>query len=557
MRYLWVEDFNDESSTDTDEELKERLIDFFDLHNDKIIVKRTLSSAIEFLENTENFDEIDAVLIDIRFPEGDNSELYPRYFGSIVTPKFYSDNVEDASGILLYLLLVFRYHLSQEKMAFISANISSNNSKLKTIQEMIEIIVKSKYTSLSEEDKMSYRTSERELGKEILKVSQKEKEWDTFILKDNRQVEGIDLDKLLKQIRRLPLQYYDKFQNENDSSKSDEMRSAQVKYNAVKDQFDQIGFVMPAAFEKPKIGESKDKRYVFMQWKTELHMDPYNVIRSNIQEMCIILIDYLNHSRAANKLYSCFLKLLTCDPEEQKYYDDSFFIRYLKNLKGIFAIECSESIEVHCERALKEITALWEASAKPKYKASNYLSNKSDTVQDGCYEHEDHCQYACHATLKIVRNWLGHQGIKNVDNIDVGLIFLLNMRGIFDIHNLPEDYIDKYKKCEDDILEMYQLDEDVMVETEESLEYFYDLNNITKKGKNSSRDIYDKISGLGHSQSKVRRDISMDEIYMLLYHILDQDCDDIFIEIKKRIKARTWKNWRERYNKRFGYLLRC
>ena len=44
----------------------------------------------------------------------------------------------------------------------------------------------------------------------------------------------------------------------------------------------------------------------------------------------------------------------------------------------------------------------------------------------------------------------------------------------------------------------------------------------------------------------------MDEIYMLLYHILSQNSDGIFGEIKERIKIRTWENWRERYGKRFN-----
>ena len=142
MRYLWVEDFNDNDDNDIETELKARLMNFFDLHDDKVIVKKTLSSAIAFLEDKDNLAQIDAVLIDIRFPKGDEDELYSRYFSDIVTQKFYDDNIEDASGILLYLLLVFRYHISQQKMAFVSANISSDNHKQEIIQNMIKIIAK-------------------------------------------------------------------------------------------------------------------------------------------------------------------------------------------------------------------------------------------------------------------------------------------------------------------------------------------------------------------------------------------------------------------------------
>lgn len=559
MRYLWVEDFNDEGNEDTKEELRERLEEFFDLQNDKIIKQEDLSSAIKFLEDKENFDEIDAVLIDIRFPEGDESKLYDKYFRNIVTRKFYTNNIEDASGILMYLLLVFRYHISQQKIAFISANISSDNNKLKTIQEMSEIIIKSKYRNLSDADKKRYREVERKLGSKILNISRQEKDWDTFIEKDDSQVENIDVDKLLRRIRLLPIDYPEKFEQEDFSN---QFGSAQLKFNTVKKQFDKIGFIMPAAFEKPRIGEKKEKRYSFMLWEEELYMNPYNAIRSNVQEMCIILIDYFERYKSSHRIYSDFLNLLTCNQEEKNSYDETFFTRYLKYLKETFRFdftENTENIEVYCERELKEITALWEASARPEYKVSNNKRKRNGMItQKGSFEHGDKCYYACHAVLKIIRNWTGHQGIKNIGIIDVGLIFLLNMRGLFDIDNLPEEYIHKYIECEDNILSMYEADTEATEEISESFTYFCRLNNATRKGNNLSQEIYDKISGLGHFQSKIRREVSMDDIYMLLYHLLSENCDDDrFDKIKERVKTRTWKNWRERYNKRFEKFFKC
>ena len=84
MRYLWIEDFNDGSFVE--DELKERLENFFDLKNDKLIVKKDLSSAILFLEEKENLHEIDAFLIDIRFPEGKIEKLYEKYFSPPKNP---------------------------------------------------------------------------------------------------------------------------------------------------------------------------------------------------------------------------------------------------------------------------------------------------------------------------------------------------------------------------------------------------------------------------------------------------------------------------------------
>lgn len=550
MRYLWVEDFNDESNNDTGEVLRERLEDCFDLKNDKIIIKRDLSSTIEFLEDKKNLHEIDAILIDIRFPEGTRNNIYSEYFNDIVTADFYSKNINDASGIMLYLLMIFRYHISQNKMAFISANISSNNSKIKVIQDMVEIIVKSKYQALSYEDKMSYKTLERNLGVNILNIQGKDKIWGTFISKEGF-VENISLDKLLDEIKSLPSTHSDKFIVQDRLETS----NAQVKYNAVKEQFDKIGFVMPSAFEKPKMGDQLEKRYTFLEWEKTLYDNQYNAVRSNIQEMCIILIKILQQ-KDSKILYSDFLNLLTCNENEKQIYDCLFFVRYLENLKGIFSIDCEENMEVRCERAIKEISALWEASTVPKYekkvddKRSVYIKENKERIQ---YIHNDNCYFACHATMKIIRNWIGHQGIQGVNIIDVGFVFLICMRGLFDLEKLElSKEGNQYLECEKRILSLFEKGDKYTEDIEESLSYFFELNNATKSGENNSKRIYDKISGLGHVNSTIRREVSMDEIYMLFYHAISlENIDEPFKCIVNHINIRTWKNWKNRYNERF------
>lgn len=558
MRYLWVEDFNDNDNhlNQTVEELEERFRDFFDLNNDKIIIKKDLSSAIEFLEKKDNLYEVDAFLIDIRFPKGNTETLYQEYFRDIVTIDFFTQNIDDASGIMLYLLLVFRYRISQKKMAFISANISSNNDKLKIIQDMIEIIVKSKYKDLSADDRISYRTLERNLGKNILNISSKEKEWETFVIGEEVN-DNVDVDELLEDIRVLPFKYTDQFELSDNNAMPD-LSNAQVKYNHVKEQFDKIGFAMPSAFEKPRMGEKADKRYTFLKWESEIYQDSYNAVRSNVLEMLIIMINYLEQNDKSLNLFSDFLKLLTCNNDEKKYYDTTFFVKYLSNIKGIFTIDCAENLETLCERAIKEITALWEAAALPKYekqavvKRSGCMIKNKDTNWKPQYMHSDGCYFACHATMKITRNWIGHQGIKNIFIRDVGFVFLICMRGIFNINELSSEIKDTYKACENSLLALFKIEGNVIDDINESLNFFCELNNATKSGDNSSIEIYDKISGLGHSKSKIRREVSMDEIYMLFYHTMSlNECYDEYKYIVKCIKSRTWENWKNRYNDRF------
>lgn len=557
MRYVWIEDFNDESNSNTEEYLQERLENFFDLKNDKVIIKKDLSSAIEFFENANNFHEIDAILIDIRFPEGNTKDLYIKYFGDIVTKKFYQQNINDASGIMLYLILVFRYHISQKKIAFVSANVSSDNDKLKIIQEMIEIIVKSKYEPLSDEDKFNYRTIESRVGNKILKISRDKKEWDTFISKENK-IEEINIDELMATIRNLPYKYHEKFEKaENIDVFSDENDlNAQMKYNHVKQQFEKIGFAMPSAFEKPKSGERKKKSYLFCEWEQELYSNTYTAVRSSVLEMCLILVAYLKEKNNREDFYIDFLNLLICNEEEKKYYDDEFFIRYLENIESIFGIECTENIDNFCERAIKEISSLWEASAIPRRAINDGEKNRSGKLEDGKYIHNDSYYFALHAVMKITRNWIGHQGIKNIKIIDVGLLFLINMRGMFDIESMPTEFVNLYKEYEAKILSLFEIDETVYDAIPESLEYFCRLNDATKVGgNNSSRRIYDKISGIGHFQSKIRREVSMDEIYMLMYHLLEPGSSQFSELLIKSVKTRTWRNWKQRYNNRFGEIV--
>ena len=535
MRYLWVEDFNDEGNSSTDRELEIRLKEFFDLNDDKVIVRKTLSSAIDFLENDGSSEEIDAVLIDIRFPEGNIKNLYSLYFQDIMTSEFYSTNIEYASGIILYLLLIFRYNISHKKMAFISANISSN-ANLNKLNDMIEIILKYKFADLTYEDMTRYNTLERNLGKNILKISSAEKEWHTFIVNNNIN-EDVDLDELLEEI--IALSSKDQFKDEyKNNDENPDTSSVKAKYNYVKEQFNKIGFAMPKAFEKPAQNNKIDKRYLFTAWEANVYSNDYNAIRSNIQEMCNILIKYLRSNQFSIDIYSNFCELFTKKGDENEFYEKEFFVDYLKGVKRVFPINRIESEKACCDRALREIASIWESSCKPKCNSEFYV---------------------CHAVMKLTRNWTSHQGITNVELRDVGLLFLLSMRGILDIEILSEKYKEEYNKYEKKILSMYEVRYDVDVKIKESFEYFSSLNieaipeEIRKNNKNPS--MYDFISGIGNSKNKLGREVYMDELYILIYHILHKGCSGIYAEIKDRIKYRTWYEWQERYDKRFRDFL--
>lgn len=557
MRYLWIEDFNDGS--DTGDELKEKLLDFFDLYDDKLVIKNDLSSAIEYLENRDNFSDIDAILIDIRFDQGSNEDIYEKYFKDIVTLEFFENNINDASGIMLYLLLIFRYHFSQQKMAFVSANIGNSNQKLAVLQEMVEIIVKSKYEELSYGEKKGYRTLNNNLRK-ILNISKEEQSWATFI-SDEEVIQNIDKGELIKALQILPQIFAEKF--EVDKVGKETKNKSMIQYQFVKNQFEKIGFVMPAAFEKPKIVESANKRYSFIQWEDELYSNPYVSVRSNVLEMLNILEEEIHNNFDKNSFVKRFLSLLTCNFDELSYYDADFFLSYLSDIKDLFGIEKSDRSEYSESLILKEMSGLWEASAIPLYDNTiksgkyKYDKEKKEYVRDdkkGTYfYYSEHQSYACHATMKIARNWIGHQGIHNINILDIGFLMIINLRGMFEIEKMSEELRKKYIEYESKLMRIINSEVAVEVELEKSLDYFCNLNNETK-GKSDSKEIYDRISGLGHSKSKIRRMVNMDEIYMLFYHTISKDkiTNKELQILVESIKGRTWDNWKERYNKRFN-----
>lgn len=560
MRYLWVEDFNDGS--ETSETLEMRLRDIFFEKDDKIEIKKTLLDAVEFLEERQNLHEIDAILLDIRFPSGDKTDL-DKYFANIVTDDFYKQNIDDAAGVLLYILLIFKYRIPRTKIAFISANIENDDD---LIMEMIKIIDKSKIEKLSDDDMFQYRTLEIKLGKKR-GYSRRDGNvpWKEFISKDNT-IQNIDSDELKDALKSE--------REEDKTNETNETNKTNLKFNIVKETFGKIGLEMSSAFIKPKQGITKgdDQGNLFKEWSKIIESEPYNSIRSSVLEMCIILIKYFNREDFKDEFYSDFLKLLTCDDNEKGHYNKDFFVRYLKDLEGIFLIECEEDMEIFCRRALKDISALWEATALPKYSGQANTSQRGRSMD--CSEkpprfcRNDKCYYACHATMKLMRNWMGHQGIKDVTIEDVGIMFVVCMRGLFKIDLLSDEednkLLTKYIQCEDKILGCLGNEKNVWSDIQNSKKYFYDLNNKVLNSKNSQNSNYKPkcdiddfrswISGLGNAKSEIRREVSMDEIYMLLYHALENNPDpnDIISQkILDGIKTRTWKDWDKRYNGRF------
>lgn len=558
MRFFWAEDFNEENETGG--KLEERLRNYFDLSPENTINERNLKAMIDYLENKRNFRKIDAFLLDIRFPVSevdiDKSKmvLFEKYFREFITNDMYNDNIDDAPGLLLYLLLVFRYHVPLNKIVFISAHISNDNNRLKYINSMKEFLYKKQCCGIwKEEDKNKYRTCANQLVNELkgdVFAEKKDYEW----LSTNNQNINDVIDKLDQLVNDYPT-YFGNTENKD---------GTHSKYKKLSKQFSDMGLTMPLAFEKPKPSiVNIDKKYSFKMWEKNFISIPYNAIRESIQEMSNILINCMNEN-----MYSKFLEILTCENQELKMYDNMFFTNYLENVIDLLPLELGSDEDLLSSILVKEIASIWENVALPKYcttsKFDKKTGNKSQFKNNRwLFFHDDPIFYANHSTMKIVRNWSGHQGIRNIDIKDMGWIFIISMRGIFDLDELKEKK-QQYIEYEKQIFSFFS-DIDVGdIDLESSKNYFTELNNITMKTNKTSNDIYERISGLGNSSSQIRLDVSMDEIYMLYYHSFVEGQLKINNLIQKidylsegqymceKIKNRTWYNWKERYDKRFA-----
>ena len=97
-----------------------------------------------------------------------------------------------------------------------------------------------------------------------------------------------------------------------------------------------------------------------------------------------------------------------------------------------------------------------------------------------------------------------------------------------------------------------------------NLRYFSKFNHIifnsSDKDNDSTEDfkqIYKKISGLGHEKSIVRKEVSIDDLYMLYYHTINRKEieEEQYQNILKSLEVHIWNDWKYRYNQRFFKLI--
>lgn len=570
---MWVEDFNEDKGDRT--ALEARWKEYFGL--DEVIIKEDLKSALEYLDDRENFADFDGVLLDIRFPSGGEG-IYEKYFSEIVTKKMYGDYLENGTGILLYLALALRYSYNQERIAFVSGNVDEGKN-MRPLTDMVNLLIKFQHEPLSDIDWEDYRSQEEILATFYLETVKSRKvpyledgtiDWDTASaelwdnLKDQNSA-GRILDRLSEVQREI--------RNDSDGRKE----AGSLKYSSVCRQFNECGLVLPRAFEKP-YKDRDEKSWSFYEWKQGIET-PYYVIRSGLIGMCRILRE--NFISAQGEEYVSGLtepfwrraqlgwwKYLWRKTNEEEADGGPSIEQFIREHRAAWDREMCELLTSVPAMLPAMSASAGEATLNAQAEAAvrevlRYVDGMGDLKPEPRTRDLD----ACCLTMKLARNWTSHQGIRDMTIENCGFLLALCLRGYFDISRMPELSRKGYLAREESLLKLLGPGADlpersVIIELmDRSFEQLLAKNQAVYKAGDSGKDtpVYKIISGIGHQESKCRETVSMDEIYLLFWQLMfrgmpaDQDSGlKIILKYtaepvlraagKLDAEAETWKN---------------
>ena len=510
MRYLWVEDFGDDSEDQWDKQ--EAWQEYFDIEDN--ILLYSLEDALKYLDNYENRSSFDAVLLDIRFPvlSEDSvmteSDIYETYFADIITKNMFekysnSDVMKDASsGILQFMALVYRYGYSWNNIAFISANIDDED--LSAVNTLKELMTKVKYEEqLSSREKTLYKTRYLDLFSEEGIVEKKLEIIDEKlkIVTCDELISDLTPEKINSEIKKL-----NTIQEKINSGVPEQKRKG-LKYCSVRNQFEMIGLKMPPAFEKPT-DESQKKCWLFTEWK-DSRLDDVTIAKRIIINMCCILQNNIHGNvssfLAKQRIYNDEDSTITEETIKQ------FLQNIIRNVTDFPGLKTQENKLIYAGNIVDTVSSIWESIEKPKV---------NNGISGSYYE------FAYYAVMRLTRNWMAHQGIKGIDIQFASFAFLLSMKGIFDVSKFSVEDQNAFRKEEEKLVNFFgyntvayqTLDiEEIMHKeyrnTYQSVENAIPQNYSGQMRLPEKEDPFALISALGHSDSCVRERVSVTELY--------------------------------------------
>ncbi len=534
MRFLWVEDFNEDKGDRA--ALETRWKEYFGL--DEVIIKEDLKSALEYLDDRENFADFDGVLLDIRFPSGGEG-IYEQYFSGIITPKLYRDYLEEGTGILLYLALALRYSYNQERIAFVSGNVDEGNA-MRPLTIMINILIKSQYASLSEMDCEEYRSQEDILAEYYLenvlryrvpRLKDGSIDWDAAgpVLWDNL-TDRESADAILERLGNV--------QREIRALSDGRAEAGSLKYSSVCRQFSECGLVLPRAFEKP-FKAKDEKSWSFYRWKQGVET-PYYVIRSGLVEMCRLLRKNFTPAQGAEgaaeltepfwrRAQAGWWKYIWRKTNEENGDGGQSEAQFIREHRAAWERGMGDLLTAIRDMLPAMSASAGEATLNAQAEAAvrevlRYVDGMGDLRPQPQTKDLD----ACCLTMKLARNWASHQGIRGMTIESCGFLLALCLRGYFDISKLPEHDRRVYLAREEEVLSLLGSgkplpDRETAARLlDQSFSLLLAKNQAVYEAGRSWNDtpVYKIISGLGHQESKCRDSVSMDEIYLLFWQLM-------------------------------------
>lgn len=502
MKFLWVEDFGDDSeSQDIDQETWEA---YFGISDNELCY--TLEDALIFLDNNENRSKFDVVLLDIRFPVlSENSVyteelIYENYFSGFLTKKQYDyySNYENktvgnaSSGILLFLALIYRYGYNWNNIAFISANIDDGNvDGIVYLKEML--------TKLEYEESLT-RTEQTIYNSYIFKIK-----------RDIGCSSALDLCEYGEVKTRQTIQEQTKILNRLQEKINKAAPKAGLKYCSIRNQFEEIGLRMPAAFEKPK--ENLDKCWLFYKWK-KIRADEFMILKRELIDIC----SYLKNEIHGNTIKFLAQQHNYNDPDSE--LTETTIGQYLEDIiqkaTDVPVVRTRENIERFNRELVSIIVSIWESINIPVTKLKN---------------EDEYIWFACFSALKLSRNWMSHQRIHGIDTQFAAFLFIVSIRGIFDFDNMCDNVRDEIVKHENN-LQSIMLGNDISYDgldinavlEEKYKKLFDDVKDAIPEGYDSSGkgkmrlpdkayNPYGLCSALGHIDSLKREKVSVNDIY--------------------------------------------
>lgn len=527
MRYLWVEDFDNDSENKCT--IKEGWEQYFELEG-KTRVFQTLEGVLNFLDTPSNWKLFDAVLIDIRFcicEKLEEDDIYIKYFSEFLKKekfvqyarKINGDPSSASAGILLFLALVHRYNYNQNRIAFISANVDGTGNKLACLKSIKEFLYKAQYEKLTDEDIAKFSDLNEILYDrycEARSIAEKENYESIPEKMDFPCTDEIDWKKnvngLFEKIDRIEKLIVLPLSAGNEDK---------LKYNSVKAEFDGVGLLVPVAFEKPSVvpiafeesSESKPKSWSFKFWSENKLETEYYQLRTLILPICLNL--QMAITEKDEEIIKPYKNIDASDNAKNE------LLNMLANIAELFPPNIwTENNDFLYTRIVKECVNLCEKMEKSK------VADK------------------CKGILKLTRNWLSHQGIENIASFDVAFVFHVMINTFFSLSfdekckELDQIMISNICTCDENIANYeevvkkcgerakkchYNAFNDFLEELKRSRNE-EEIRIIREKGYKEQGNcymykedalLYDTISGIGNTRSPIKKSISMKDLYLL------------------------------------------